>query len=249
MDYIDIIMPVYNCEKYISYAIESIKKQTISNWKLIIIDDASTDNTKNVIKNSIKDMEDKVELIQVEKNVGVAKARNLGLEKVRSRYIAFLDADDMWKEEKLEKQIHFMKEHQYEFTYTLFTYVKGSRTKKVRYFPPKLNYQQALKNTFILTSTVMIDTKYIEKQSIKMPSIDSEDTKTWWNILKQGKVAYGLKENLTMYRVIQNSLSSNKFKNLKKTWNLYIKYEKLGFINSIYCFLGYAFHAILKRIV
>ncbi len=246
---IDIIMPAYNCEKYVKYAINSVKGQTISNWKLTIIEDASTDNTLKVINKNIKDIQEKVALIKLQKNVGVAEARNIGIEKSDSRYIAFLDADDVWNKEKLEKQIKFMKENKYKFTYTLYSYLKNGREKQVKYFPKHLKYKQALGNTYILTSTVMIDTEKISKEIIKMPNIQSEDTATWWKILKNGYVANGLQENLSKYRVGINGLSSNKIKGLKKVWNLYRTQEKLPIVNSCYYFIKYLFHAIIKRIV
>lgn len=246
---IDIIMPAYNCEKYVKYAINSVKAQTISNWKLIIIEDASNDNTLKIINENIKEIQEKVALIKLQKNVGVANARNIGIEKSNNRYIAFLDADDIWNKEKLEKQIKFMKENEYAFTYTLYSYSKNEREKQVKYFPKSLTYNQALGNTYILTSTVMIDTEKISKEIIKMPNIPSEDTATWWKILRNGYVANGLQENLNKYRVGINGLSSNKFKGLKKVWNLYRTQEKLSITNSCYYFIKYLFYAIIKRII
>lgn len=249
MEYTDIIMPVYNCEKYIKEAIESVKKQTNKNWRLIIIDDFSTDKTIKEIGNSIKDIKEKVLLIKSNKHNGVAETRNIGIKKSTNKYIAFLDADDIWKNEKLEKQINFMKASKYSFTYTQYTYLKGKKEKIVKTFPNKLNYEQALKNTYILTSTVVIDTTKIPKEYIYMPNIESEDTATWWNILKNGYIANGLKENLTKYRITKKGLSSNKLRNLKRTWKLYRKQEELSFVKSLYYFINYIFNAIKKRII
>ena len=249
MEYTDIIMPVYNCEKYIKKAIESVKKQTNKNWRLIIIDDSSTDNTIQEINNSIKNIKEKVLLIKSNEHNGVAKTRNIGIKESTNKYIAFLDADDKWKEDKLEKQIKFMKNNKYNFTYTQYTYLKDKKEKQVKTFPNNLNYKQALKNTYILTSTVVIDTTQIPKECIYMPNIESEDTATWWNILKKGYIAKGLKENLTIYRITKKGLSSNKFKNLKRTWNLYRKQEKISFIKTIYYFTNYIINAIKKRII
>ena len=249
MEYTDIIMPVYNCEKYVKEAIESVKKQTNKNWRLIIIDDLSTDNTIKEINNSIKDIKEKVLLLKSDKHNGVAKTRNIGIEQSTNKYIAFLDADDKWKEDKLEKQINFMKKNKYNFTYTQYTYLKDKKEKKVKSFTESLNYNQALKNTYILTSTVMIDTTQIPKEYIYMPNVESEDTATWWNILKKGYEANGLKENLTIYRITKEGLSANKFKNLKRTWKLYRKQEKLSYIKTIYCFTNYIINAIKKRII
>lgn len=249
MENVDIIMPAYHCEKYIKDAIQSIKKQTNPHWRLIIIDDFSNDHTLQEIENSIRGIEEKVILIKSQEHLGVAKVRNLGLEKATNRYIAFMDADDIWNERKLEKQLNFMKENEYAFTYTLYSYLKKDKKKEAGCFPKSLNYEQALKNTFILTSTVMLDTNQVPKQYIKMLDIKSEDTKTWWNILKHGITAYGLEENLVLYRVTKTGLSSNKLKNLSRTWNLYRKQEGLTVGKSIHCFINYTFRAMMKRIV
>lgn len=246
---VDIIMPVYNCEEYVKEAIESVKKQTFSNWRLIIVEDASTDNTLSVINDAIENIKEKVLLITLEKNVGVASARNIGIEKANSRYIAFLDSDDIWEEKKLENQINFMDGNDYAFSYTLFTYLKNERKKKVKYFPKSLNYKQALGNTYILTSTVLIDTNKITKNILSMPNVESEDTGAWWNILRNGNIAYGLKENLVTYRVRNDGLSSNKYNGLKKTWKLYRNQEKLSIIKSIFYLIKYVFHASIKRVI
>ena len=249
MDSVDIIMPVYNCEKYVRSAIRSVKEQTHKNWHLIIVNDMSEDNSKAEIEKEIKNIKDKVTLINLEENVGVAKSRNIALNESKSKYIAFLDGDDVWKKEKLEKQINYMKVNNYSFTYTNFTYVKGKRYKKVKVFPKYLDYKKALKNTFILTSTVVIDKDKINEKYIKMPDIESEDTATWWNILKNNNIAFGLNENITIYRVHRKGLSFNKIKGAKRTWNLYRKNQNLSFLKSFYFFLNYALNAMIKRIL
>ena len=249
MEYTDIIMPVYNSREYVKEAIESVKKQSYKNWRLIIIDDFSTDSTIEEINNAIKDIKEKVLFIESNKHNGVSKTRNIGIEKSTNRYIAFLDADDKWQENKLEKQIQFMQNGNYSFSYTKYTYIKKQKEKEVKMFPNRLSYKQALKNTYILTSTVIIDTSKIPKEYIYMPNIESEDTATWWEILKKGYLANGLNENLTIYRITKNGLSSNKFKNLKRTWNLYRKQQKLTIIQSVYYFISYIYNAIKKRII
>ncbi len=244
MDYIDIIMPAYNCEEYIENAINTVKKQTYKNWNLIIVNDYSTDGTKKKI---LENVNEKIQLIDLKSHVGVAEARNVGIKKSKNRYIAFLDADDMWKENKLYEQLKFMKQNEYEFTFTSFSYLKNGKIKRVKRIPSKLNYNQALKNTIILTSTVMIDQAKVK--NIKMPKIESEDTATWWSILKQGYTANGLNENLTVYRVHEKGLSFNKIIGIKRVWNLYRKCEGLTYFKTLYCFMNYAMNAVKKRVV
>ena len=247
-DFVSIIMPVYNCENYIKSAIISIKEQTFQNWMLIIIDDGSTDNTLKYIKEEIEDIKHKVKLIELATNTGVANARNIGIEQAKGKYIAFLDADDFWKKEKLEKQIHFMKANNYNFTFTSFIYLKKDKQRKIGKIPDKLNYKESLKNTIILTSTVMININEIDLELLKMPNINCEDTATWWKILRNNEIGYGLNEELTVYRIRKNSLSNNKFKTIKSTWDIYRKIEKLNLLYSAYCFNGYIINAIKKRI-
>ena len=180
-------MPVYNCGKYLTESITSVKKQTYTNWELIIIDDNSTDNSWEQIKKNVIGYEQKIKCIHLQQNQGAANARNTGLANATGNYIAFFDADDIWQEDKLQQQIIFMQKNNYAFTYTSYTYLKNGNKKMVKKIPPKLTYKQALKNTVILTSTVIIDISKIDKELLKMPNIRrGQDMATWWQILKQG---------------------------------------------------------------
>lgn len=245
---ITVIIPIYNCEKYIKQAIESVKKQSFKKWEMIIIDDNSTDNSLEIVEKNILDVKEKVMIIKLKQNQGVAISRNLGIEKAKGKYIAFLDGDDIWEKEKLEKQVEFMNDNNYEFTYTGFKYLKDKKTKSVK-APKYFTYKKELKNTMILTSTVMLDVEKLGKDIIKMPNIKrGQDTATWWQILKKGYIAYGLNEQLTYYRQVENSLSHNKIKASKRTWDLYRKVEKFGILKSLYYFCFYAINAIRRRI-
>lgn len=247
---VSIIMPIYNCEKYVAKAIKSVQLQTYTNWELIIINDNSTDNGIDKIKEQIKSIKDKVILINLEENRGAANARNIAIDKACGRYIAYLDADDLWEKEKLCKQIKFMQKNNVAFSYTSYTRIteKGTLVKTVT-VPAKTNYKNLLKNTIMLTSTIIIDTKMISKEKIKMPNLKiTEDTQTWLNILKSGVVAYGLSENLAQYRQRKNSTSSNKIKSIKGMWKVYRKYQKMSIGKSLYYTMFHIINAIKKRI-
>lgn len=247
---VSIIMPVYNCEKYLDESIKSVKNQTYKNWELIIIDDDSTDNSWEKIEKNAKRYEDRIKSIRLFENKGAANARNTGLELAKGDYISFFDADDIWKENKLEEQIKFMQKNNYAFTYTSYTYLKKNSKKEVKKVPSKLNYKDALKNTVILTSTVIIDIRKIDIQLLVMPNIKrGQDMATWWQILKQGNIAYGLDERLTIYRRRKDSLSFRKKIALKRTWNLYRNVEKFSILKSIYYYLCYMYNATKRRIV
>lgn len=246
MKLVSVIVPVYNSSKYLEECITSIINQTYKNLEIIIINDNSTDNSLNII-NKFKDK--RIKVINLKKTKGVANARNEGIKKSSGNYICYLDSDDYITKDKIEKQVKFMEENNVIFSYTNFIYLKDSGKKHYAKLARKLNHNQALKNTAILTSTVMLNMDKLKKEDIFMPNIDKgQDTACWWKILKKGITAYNLSDFLTVYRVHKKSLSSNKFNALKRTWHLYVL-EDISFIRKIYCFLCYIFNAIKKRIV
>ena len=114
--------------------------------------------------------------------------------------------------------------------------------------PDQLTYQKALSRTVIFTSTVLFDCEKIDKALLQMPDVPSEDTAMWWQILRNGHVAYGLKENLVIYRRPEKSLSSNKLRAITRIWGLYRKQEKMSVIASAACFCMWAVRAVWRRI-
>lgn len=247
---VSIIVPVYNSEKFINDTIQTVKEQMYKNWELLLVNDCSTDNSENIIKKYVIE-DNRIKLINLEKNSGAAIARNTGIESAKGKYIAFLDADDLWKNEKLEKQIKFMEENNYDFTFTGYEFAdeSGNKLDKIVNVPRQLNYKQALKNTTIFTSTVIFNADNLGKDLISMPNVRrGQDTATWWKVLKTGIIAYGLNETLSLYRRSSNTLSSNKMKALKRTWNLYRNVEKLPLFTSLYNFCWYCFNAVKRRV-
>lgn len=247
---VSIITPVYNCEKLLSKTIECVINQTYKNWELILVDDCTPDNSAEVIKKYIK-KDKRIRYFKLDKNSGAAIARNKGLKESLGRFIAYLDADDLWKNDKLEKQVRFMLNNKYAFTCTDYEKIdeEGKSLNKIIKIPKKINYNQYLRNTIIQTVGVMVDTNITGKDVLVMPNIRRrQDAATWCQLLKAGYDCYELPETLSYYRVVSNSLSSNKFKAVKGTWMLYRKIEKLSLVKSCYCFIGYAFNAVKKRI-
>lgn len=244
---VSIIVPVYNAERFIESTINNVLKQTHQTFELLLIDDMSTDNSYEIIKR-VNDK--RIKYIKLEKKGLASGARNRGIKEAQGTFICFLDADDFWEDNKLEKQIKFMKEKNCAFSFTGYEFTKenGNKTNKKVYVPNELTYKKALKNTTIFTSTVMFDTSKINKDDIYMPNIKSEDTACWWNILKKGYKAYGLNEILVYYRRSEGTLSSNKIEAIKRIWNLYRNQEKLNLIYSLYDFIFYAFNAVKRRI-
>lgn len=244
---VSIIIPAYNAEKYISETIACVKNQTYQDWELLVVEDGSSDRTKEIVEQMT---DEQIRLIIPKKQGSAAMARNAGLAEAKGRYIAFLDADDIWESDKLEKEMLFMQEKDAGFVFTSYEYAdeNGVGKGKTARVPESLTYKEALKNTIIFTSTVLFDTEKIPKQLLHMPDVKSEDTATWWNILRQGYTAYGLDEVLVRYRRPANSLSSNKLAAVKRIWNLYRKVEKLNFFYSCYNFMYYAVRTVKRRL-
>lgn len=248
---ISIVVPVYNAEKYIEETMDSVLAQTYEDWELILVLNGCLDLSEEIIKKyQHKHLDKKIRMIVETQNVGAAIARNIGVNAALGRYVAFVDADDVWMPEKLEKSLLFMEEKDTAFICTGYEfadeYAKG--TGKVVHVPAALNYKQALKNTTIFTSTVLFDTKKLPKEKIQMPVIKSEDTALWWKILREGYVAYGLDENLVLYRRPKKSLSSNKLEAIRRIWNLYRRSEGLSIVYSAYNFCFWAVRAVRRRV-
>ena len=244
---VSIVVPVYNAKDCISDTIMSVLKQSYTDFELLLVDDASTDGSRKIMENFLSD---RVRILGNTEEKGAAGARNTGIKSATGRFVAFLDADDLWDPEKLSKQIDFIKKKDAAFSFTGYEFAdeEGHGLGKTVRVPETISYREALKNTTIFTSTVMFDMNRLRKEDILMPYVKSEDTATWWKVLKKTDVAYGLDESLTLYRRMGNSLSSNKIEAVRRIWNLYRKTEKLGFIYSIYCFCNWAYRAVARRV-
>ena len=252
---VSIIVPVYNAEQFIAETINYVQKQTYSEWELLLIDDHSTDTSREIISQKSR-ADHRIRLIAQDENGGAAKARNRGIKEACGQYICFLDADDIWLPDKLKVELKYIKKVQqiidsdagFVFMGYEFADASGTGLGKVVHVPERITYQQALKNTTIFTSTVMIDRDKIPDEDIYMPCVASEDTATWWRLLKKHGDGYGIDENLVRYRRSAYTLSSNKLTAVKRIWNLYRRQEKLSVLKSVYCMFFRAFRAVFRRI-
>lgn len=247
---VSVITPSYNSEKYIAQTIESVQNQTYENWEMIIVDDCSSDRTCEIVEEFAK-ADPRIQLLRQEENAGAGRARTRAMQASEGRFIAYLDADDIWLPEKLEKQVAFMLEHKCSFSCTSYEVIndEGQRLNKNVYMLPKVNYVGFLTNNLLQTVGIMVDTSAVDKKHLVMPDIRRrQDAATWLQILKAGHDCYGLDEILAQYRRAENSLSSNKVKAVKGVWSLYRDIEKLSLPFSCYCFVRYAFLAVWKRI-
>ncbi|MGN0377724.1 MAG: glycosyltransferase family 2 protein [Suilimivivens sp.] len=250
---ISIIVPVYNAGNYIEETVHMVEKQTFTDWELILVDDCSTDNSREAIQKYLESKtareKEKIRLIMKDKNEGAAMARNTGIDASKGRYIAFLDADDIWMPDKLQKELAFMKEKQAAFVCTAYEFgdERARGTGRIVHVPPALTYKKALSRTVIFTTTVLLDTEKTGKELIHMPAVKSEDTALWWKLLRNGFTAYGLDEVLAIYRRPTKSLSSNKMEAIKRIWYLYRVQEGLSFWYSAYNFIFWAYRAARRR--
>ena len=242
---VTIVLPVYNAEVFIGESIRSVVEQSFQDWELIIVDDASVDTSVERVK--IYSVEDeRIRLIQLNKNSGAAVARNIAIEHARGRYIAFLDSDDIWLTHKLMRQFAFMQQTGAVFTCSAYEKidVNGNPLGQVG-VPAKVEYSDLLKTCSIGCLTAMYDTEYFGK--IYMPNIRKrQDFGLWLELLKKTKYVYGINETLAKYRVRSDSISANKLNAAQYTWRLYRDLENLNLVKSIFYFSHYAVRGLLR---
>lgn len=233
---VSIIIPTYNVETYISETIECVLNQTFNDWELVITDDCSTDTTVDIIKKYIN-TDSRIRLSVLPNNSGAAKARNNSIEKAKGRYIAFLDSDDWWFPTKLEKQISFMQNNNYEFCFTAFEYAdKDLNVIGVSHKPGKITYKGILLGNNIGTPGAIYDTLRIGK--MYMPNMRiSEDWGLWIKIIEKTGAAYSINEALWKYRILPNTLSRNKFRLIKHNLYVYNKVLHFSKLKSLLLFI------------
>ncbi|WP_287797332.1 glycosyltransferase family 2 protein [Idiomarina sp.] len=241
---VSVIMPLYNSAQYAVKSIKSVLSQTYKNLELILVDDASIDDTYQQISPFLNDK--RVRYIGLTKNSGSAVARNVGIEEARGRYIAFLDSDDLWMPHKVEKQLDFMSQNKFPFTYSAYNKIDryGQVYEHVG-VPDTVEYYDLLKVCSIGCLTAIYDTQHFGK--VFMPLIRKrQDLGLWLQLLRRAKYAHGLNEALANYRVHPNSISANKIKAASYTWRLYREHEKLNFISAVYFFSHYAVRGFIR---
>ncbi len=228
---VSVITPMYNAERYIANTINSVIAQSYEVFEMIIVNDCSTDGSVNVVNKYMK-LDERIKLINLEKNSGAAVARNEGIKQAKGDFIAFIDADDLWKTDKLKTHINFMISNKYYFSFTDYLEVdeEGNIQKTIK-APKTLTYKEELYYNHIGTSTVIYNQSILGK--IYMPELRKrQDYAFWLKILKTGINGYGLNLPLTIYKMRSDSLSSNKIDLIKYNWAVYRESEKFGVFKS-----------------
>ena len=243
---VSVISPVYKVEKFIETTIMSVMNQTYKNIEYILVDDCSPDKSAEIILSMTKKYP-QIKYHKLPSNSGAAVARNKGIELAEGQFIAFLDSDDCWKPEKLEKEIALVKEKGAELVFTAIEMIdeEGNVVKGKRKVKERIDYKFLLTNTMIATSSVLIDISKVGK--FEMPLVRSgQDYATWLMLMRNGRLAFGIDEALTQYRRTEGSLSSKKTKNWKKVWNTQVNIEGIHPIAAYWHCFCYAVNAVKK---
>jgi len=244
---VSIIVPCHNSAKFITATLNSIIAQDYQSWELIIIDDKSTDDTREIVEKFVSNHSN-VQFFPLPENMGVSNARNIGMAKASGKYIAFLDSDDIWLEKKLSRQVAFMEEKMLAMTFCAYNRINedGAIISGVTPAPFSVGYEQLLSHNMIIFSTSMVLKSVIG--DLKFSPAGHEDWIFFLQLFKKCKLGYGINEPLALYRIRKDSLSSNKMKAVVKTWKILRESEKLGLVKSMYHFSIYAVLTILKRL-
>ena len=238
---IDIILPNFNSSKFLSQTLKSIIHQSYKNWRLIIVDDCSNKETKNILK--MYSNNKKIKIFWQKRNRGAGFCRNFGIKKSNSTYIAFIDSDDIWRKNKLKDQINFMKKNNYFFSYTYYE-TFGDKKRLIK-TPLKFDYSRFIHNTSIATSTIMVKKNMIRNIKFLRTKI-CEDYYFKCKLLKRTKNAYCLNKYLTKYRVRKNSLQSNNLRNFFWIWKINKKFNKLNFFDNLFSLLNISINSLKK---
>lgn len=225
---VSVITPVYNAEKHLKSMLQSVLSQTYAEIEIVLVDDCSNDGSAKIIRDIAREHSE-IRYYRQEENMGAGVARNKALEMANGRYVAFLDADDEWKPEKIERQLGIMNEKGTPFCYTAIEMIDENNKliKEKRSVVESINYQFLLKNTMIATSSVVVDRKFYGDFRMHNRR-GGQDYATWLGLLRNGVIARGINESFVRYRITKDSLSSNKMKSIRQIWEIQTQDEHIS---------------------
>jgi len=244
---VSIITPIYNTEKFIKLTIQSVQNQTYENWEMILVDDASTDDTVKIISELAK-ADNRIKLFQLPNNSGNGFARNVALKKATGKYIAYLDADDLWFPMKLEKQIQFLKANNLTFTFSFYDCIdeEGKTLNRRVEAPLNLTYNQLFFCNYIGNLTAIYDAEYFGKIVIEATQ-KRQDWRLWLTIVKQIKETKPVPVSLAFYRIRKDSISSSKFKLIKHNFGVYRDFHRFNFVSSVFLMIRFLFTQLIIK--
>lgn len=243
---VSIITPTYNSEKFIAETIQSVQNQTYTNWEMIIVDDGSSDKTQAIVT-LLASQDNRIKPYQLKVNSGPAKARNVGIENVKGKYMTFLDADDIWYPDFIANSIKTIQTTGIHFVFS--SYKRSDENLDFIYtdfiVPKKVTYTDILKTNSISCLTAFIDIEVLGKKT--MPEIfKRQDMGLWLQYLKEIPFAHGIQEPKAIYRIRENSLSRNKSRLLKYQWQFYREVEHLNPFQSAYYMFHWMYRGFMK---
>lgn len=239
---VSVIMPAYNAEMTLPQAVASVQAQSFPHWELILIEDGSRDGTAKTCAALAQD-DPRIRVVYQSENSGAAAARNAGLAQARGRYVAFLDADDLWHKEKLARQTAFMKERGAVFSYTGFLRQRAQEQRRV-HVPAQVSREELLRGNVIGCLTAMYDRAHFG--AVQMPDLRlRQDFAFWLLLLSRCDRALGLDEPLAVHRVNPTSLSSARGRAMRATWHMYRRHLGLPSWRAA----GYMSSHLLRRLL
>lgn len=226
---VSVIIPTFNSEKFISETILSVMNQTYPNWEIILVDDCSRDETVAIISRFAQS-DNRIQVLELSVNSGTGVARNAALTVAKGKYIAFLDADDLWKPEKLDEQINFMQTNKLPFTFSFYDCIDedGKSLNKRVEAPINLSYRQLFFCNYVGNLTAIYDVSYFGKIPIS-PIRKRQDWMLWLTVLKKIKIAQPVPESLAYYRIRNDSISTSKFDLIKYNFAVYRTFHGFSF--------------------
>ena len=248
MTLVSIIMPYYKKEHYLKSTIESILNQSHQNFEIILVDDQVDDKSFFFLRD-ILNLDSRIKLIKNDKNEGAGESRNKAIKNAKGEYIAFCDCDDLWKKEKLETQLNFMKNSNLDFSHTSYDIIdENNKVISFREAKNIISFKKLLNSCDIGLSTVMIRRKIFENNKYQFPRlVTKEDYVLWMIMAKNDVVIKGINANLTSWRKIKNSLSSSTLQKLLDGYKVYRVFLRYGKLKSFYCLIRLSINFILKN--
>jgi teichuronic acid biosynthesis glycosyltransferase TuaG len=244
---VSVIMPAYNAKAYLEEAIRSVIDQTFQDWELVVVDDASSDDTPKIVQ-ALASQEPRLVAERLAENRGVGYCRNRGLELAKGRFVAFLDGDDRWHPEKLSRQLAFMRQKKAVFSFTAYEVISATGTwlSLAPPVPDEMTYEKLLGNSLIGCSTVVLDRESLGE--VRFPEMRTrQDFALWCTLLRDGRKAAGLADVLTQYRLSPAGISKNKLKGARQHWRVYREHLGLGLFKATRHFISYAWNASRKH--
>lgn len=246
---VSIIMPCYNAERYIGKAIESVLEQTYTDWELLVVDDCSTDNSADIIR-QYAERDSRIRYLKTDTPSGSpSQPRNIGFDHVRGRFIALLDSDDVWLPRKLEEQLAFMQEHGHRFVYSDYEKISpdGRSSGRVVRAPLSSSYWDALESCGIPCLTALFDKELVS--GIRFRPVCKEDYVLWLELLRKGVKAYNTGQVHALYREAPGSRSANKLAMFRAQWHVLRQVEGVKFNPALYFMLVYAIKGLRKYFI